>query len=246
MYNYPKKDIKMRVFIVSIFVILFAGCQSSSTQSNSLDGQMLTNNKCASCHNLDMPPTTSEDEKAPPLFTVTVHLKDWIKVNNPSELKGKFVTFVKDYVINPSRDKSYCDKKSLDSYGLMPSQKGKVTPQELEAIANYIFDRYDQKALLTYMQERARIAALPLHEQVLETHDCKACHINGKAAPTFAQIGERYKNGEINKIIESIKNGSKGKWSGYVLPMRGYKDISQKKLEAIAKWIIKEAKSAKK
>ena len=232
----------MRVFISLLVALLFAGCGGGSKQSN-LDGSLLVEQKCASCHNLDMPPKTSEDEKAPPLFTVTVHLKDWIKVNNPSELKAKFVEFVVDYALNPSRDKSYCDKKSLDSYGLMPSLKGKVSEDELRAIASYIFDRYDQKYLLDIMKEKARIASLPPAEQVLETQDCKACHINGKAAPTFAQIGKKYAN-NIDAIKNSIANGSKGKWSGFVLPMKAYK-LPQKQLDGIAEWIIKEGKNAK-
>ena len=230
----------MRSFIAIALTILICGCGNSKSSKN-YNGEELTINKCSSCHNLDMPPKTSEDEKAPPLFTVTVHLKDWIEVNNPSELKAKFVDFVKDYVINPSLDKAYCDKKSLKSYGLMPSQKGKVTKDELEAIANYIYDRYDQKYLLEYMKEKARIATLPLHEQVLETHDCKACHFNKRVAPTFAQIGKRYANNKEH-IKESILNGSKGRWSGFSLPMRGYKDIPKKQLDALAEWIIKEGK----
>ena len=232
----------MRLFISLLVTLFFAGCGGGSKQS-SLDGSVLVEQKCASCHNLDMPPKTSDDEKAPPLFTVTVHLKDWIKVNNPSELQGKFVDFVSDYVINPSRDKSYCDKKSLDSYGIMPSLKGKITKEEAVAVAKYIFDSYDQKYLLDVMKERARIASLPPYQQVLETQDCKVCHINGKAAPTFAQIGKRYQN-DIDIIKNSIVNGSKGKWKGYVLPMRAYK-LTKKELDAIAEWIVQEGKNAK-
>jgi len=235
---------KLVLFLASI--LLFVGCNSSSSKK-SYDAQALLEQKCSSCHNLDIPPKTSEDEKAPPLFTVTVHLKDWIKVNNPSELRGKFVSFVTDYVLNPSKEKSYCDKKSLESYGLMPSQKGKVTKDELEAIANYMFDLYDQKKLLAINQERARIAALPLHEQVLETHDCKMCHHknDNKNAPTFKEIGKRYGKDGVETIKNSILNGSKGKWSGYHLPMRAYKDIPKKQLNSLAKWIANGAKEQK-
>jgi len=226
------------ILFISILLIL-TGCNSSS--SKSYDGKRLAEQKCASCHNLDMPPKTSDDEKAPPLFTVTVHLKDWIKVNNPSELKGKFVDFVADYVINPSLDKSYCDKESLKTYGLMPSQKGKVTKDEVRAIAEYIFSRYDQKYMLEYLKEKARIDALPPAQQVLETQDCKVCHFNVKNAPTFKQIGKKYAN-NIEQIKSSITNGSKGKWKGYLLPMRAYK-LPKKQLDAIAEWIIKEGSS---
>jgi cytochrome c len=224
-------------YIFPLFIVLILnGC--NGTNSKSYDAKKLAEQKCASCHNLDMPPKTTDNEKAPPLFTVTVHLKDWIKVNNPSELKDKFVDFVTDYVINPSLDKSYCDKKSLEIYGLMPSQKGKVTKDEVRAIAEYIFDKYDQKYVLEYLKEKARIDALPPAQQVLETYDCKLCHLNIKNAPSFQQIGKKYSN-NIKQIKKSITNGSKGKWKGYLLPMRGYK-LPPKQLDAIAKWIIKE------
>jgi len=57
------------------------------------DAPKLLETKCASCHNLDMPPKTSDDERAPPLYTVTVHLKDWIKSETDTENRAKFVAF---------------------------------------------------------------------------------------------------------------------------------------------------------
>ena len=231
----------MRILFLVIAVLFLTSCNSSS--SKNLDGAKLAEQKCANCHNLDMPPKTSDNEKAPPLYTVVVHLKDWMKANDPSELKGKFIDFAADYVINPSLDKSYCDKISLKTYGLMPSQKGKVTKDEVKAIAAYIFDRYDQKYMLEYLKEKARIDALPPAQQVLETQDCKVCHLNIKNAPTFEQIGKKYAN-NIEQIKKSITEGSKGKWKGYLLPMRAYK-LPPKQLDAIAKWIIKEGTSGK-
>jgi cytochrome c len=225
------------IFFLATLIIV-SGCNTNSN----IDGSSVVKSKCASCHNLDMPPQVTDNEKAPPLFTVTVHLKDWIEVNNPSELKGKFTDFVTDYVINPSLDKAYCDKESLKNYGLMPSQKGVVTKDEARAAAQYIFDRYDQKYMLEFIKERARIAALAPHEQVLETQDCKVCHLNVKNAPTFKQIGKKYAN-NIDAIKSAITKGSKGEWSGYLLPMRAYK-LPKKQLDAISKWIIEQGKEA--
>jgi len=231
----------MHKSIVSIAFLLFVvGCGSSSKHKQVVDVEKLTEQKCSACHNLDMPPHTSDDEKAPPLYTVTVHLKDWMHVNNPSELKSKFVSFAKDYVINPSKDKSYCNAESLKIYGLMPSQKGNVTPDEVEAIASYIFDKYDQEKLLAILQERARIASLPLYQQVLETYDCKMCHnpLNTKTAPSYKMIANRYDSNDTKVLKDSIINGSRGKWKGYMLPMRGYKDIKPKQLDALVEWIL--------
>jgi len=229
-----------KTFLYCIAILSLVGCNSSKNHKPIGDVEKLTVQKCSACHNLDMPPTIVDDEKAPPLYTVTVHLKEWMKTNNPSELKSKFVNFAKDYVINPSLDKSYCTKEALKKYGIMPSQKGNVTEDEVEAIASYIFDKYDQEKLLKIMQEKARIAALPLYQQVLETHDCKMCHnpLNTKTAPSYSMIAKRYDNNATDILKNSITNGSRGKWKGYMLPMRAYKDISPKQLDALVKWIL--------
>ncbi len=229
----------MKTFLLFFMVLLFTGCNDTHHRVR-LDGAKLAEQKCAKCHNLDMPPKTSDKELAPPLYTVTVHLKDWMKVDNPSELRGKFTAFVKSYVINPDRSKSYCNKESLETYGLMPSQKGNVTEDELEAIAHYAFDTYDQMKMLEILQEKAKIEALPPAQQVLATKDCKMCHIAaaGKIAPSFAQIGKKYAKEGVAPIKEAILHGSKGKWPQYTIPMRAYTDLTPKQLDGIAHFIL--------
>ncbi len=232
-----------RFFPLSILLI-FTAC-SNQTQTHHYNGEKLTQEKCAACHNLDMPPKTSDTEKAPPLYTVTVHLKEWMAEGaNPSDVESKFTSFVKSYVIYPDRDNSYCTKEMLDKYGLMPSQKGNVTEEELDAIAQYIFNRYDQMKLLEIMQEHAKIAAMPPAEQVLAIKDCKMCHVaaGGKIAPTFAQIGKKYQTQGTVPIIKAITHGSKGAWPQYTIPMRAYTDLTPKQLEGIAKYILSKGK----
>jgi len=226
------------LLFLSISLLLTACGQQKHTAN--LDGEKLTEQKCAKCHNLDMPPKTSDKELAPPLYTVTVHLKDWMKVNNPSELRGKFTSFVQSYVINPDRSKSYCNKESLETYGVMPSQKGNVTEDELEVIAHHIFDRYDQMKMLEILQEKAKIDALPPAQQVLATKDCKMCHIAaaGKIAPSFAQIGKKYAKEGVAPIKEAILHGSKGEWPQYTIPMRAYTDLTPEQLDGIAHFIL--------
>jgi len=230
----------MKPFFLVCITLLFTGC-SMQKHSGNLDGEKLTETKCAKCHNLDMPPKTSEKELAPPLYTVTVHLKDWMKVDNPSELRGKFTSFVQSYVIHPDRENAYCNKESLDTYGVMPAQKGNVTEEELGAIAHHIFDRYDQMKMLEILKEKAKIDALPPAQQVLATKDCKMCHIAaaGKIAPSFAQIGKKYAKEGIAPIKHAILHGSKGAWPKYTIPMRAYTDLTPVQLDGIAKFILK-------
>jgi cytochrome c len=230
-------------------IALLSGCSGAQKHKShsgaSLDGEVLAKAKCSSCHNLDIPPKTSEGEKAPPLYTVTVHLKDWIKADTTAEKRSKFIDFVSTYGLSPSLKTSYCDKKSLKQYGLMPSLKGKATKSEIAAIAAWAFDTYDQMAMLKIMKERNRIAAMPPYKQVLETHDCRLCHIlgNGKLAPTFTQIGQKYGPDGIEQIKTGITHGSRGKWPGFHTPMRAYRDLTDKQLSGIATWIANGAKN---
>ena len=229
----------LRINLTVLLLILFSGCNESKKTQQHYDAKALLESKCASCHDLHMPPQTSEDEKAPPMYTITVHLKDWIKSDTDTEKRQKFINFLQTYVLHPSKDISYCDEKSLAQYGLMPSQEGHVNRDEIAAIAAYIFREYDQMEMLRLTQERNRIAALPPYQQVLESYDCKYCHIhgNGKLAPTFAQIGQKYGKNGIAKIKEHIQNGSKGEWPTYHTPMRAYPQLTPEQLEGIAAWI---------
>ncbi len=229
-------------YLYGILLLFFwAGCSSDTdTSKKNLDGEVLIAQKCAKCHNLEMPPQSYENEIAPSMMAVTFHLKDFIHSNDPSEHEAKIVEFVKDYVIEPSRDKSFCDKISLDSYGLMPSQKGQVTKDELEAIAHYMYETYDNMKMLKIMAEKRRLENLSLHERVLEQQRCFNCHDlhKDKVAPSFEMIASRYNNEDKALLIKSIKEGSRGKWEGKKLPMPAFKKMTDSDAEGMAEWIL--------
>ncbi len=229
----------MRYLYGVLVLFLLSGCLDSAPKEK-LDGEALIEQKCAKCHNLDMPPKSYDNEVAPSMMAVTFHLKDFIQSNDPSEHEAKIIAFVKDYVINPSREKSFCDKASLDSYGVMPSQKGKVTEDELEAIAHYMYGYYDNLKMLKIMAEKQRLASMSLHERVLEQQRCTNCHDihKDKVAPSFEMIASRYTQADRATLIKSIKEGSKGKWQGKVLPMPPFKKMSDKDIEGMVDWIL--------
>ena len=227
-------------YIYGVLVLgLLMGC-TDNTVTKSLDGEVLIEEKCAKCHNLDMPPKSYENEIAPSIMAVTFHLKDFIKSNNPSEHEMKIVNFIKDYVIEPNRDKSFCDKASLDSYGVMPSQKGKVSQEELAAIAHYMYATYDNQQMLKIMAEKQRLASLSLHERVLEQQRCENCHdiYKDKVAPSFEMIASRYNKKDKQILVESLKNGTKGKWEGKKLPMPSFKHMTDKDIDEMIDWIL--------
>jgi cytochrome c len=230
----------MRYLYGVLLLGLLVGCTDETVSKKTLNGEILIQKKCAKCHNLDMPPKSYENEIAPSMMAVTFHLKDFIKSNNPSEHEGKVISFIKDYVVAPSREKSFCDKASLDSYGVMPSQKGNVTQDELEAIAHYMYQTFDNQKMLKIMAEEQRLASLSLHERVLEQQKCENCHDihKDKVAPSFEMIASRYGVKDREVLIKSIKEGTKGKWEGKKLPMPPFKQMNDKDIEGMVDWIL--------
>jgi len=229
----------MKFLYTILILVFFVGCMDNKPKQK-YDGEELIVKKCSKCHNLDMPPKSYDNEIAPSMMAVTFHLKDFIKSNNPSEHEDKVIAFIKDYVIHPSRDKSFCDKKSLDTYGVMPSQKGNVTEDELEAIGHYMYQTYDNQKMLQIMAEKQRLARMSLHERVLEQQKCNNCHDikKDKVAPSFEMIASKYTQKDRETLINSIKNGTKGKWKGKVLPMPPFKNMSDKDISGMVDWIL--------
>jgi len=216
--------------------LLLLGC-GSEVKKEQYNGEMLIKEKCAACHNLKMPPDTYEDEKAPPMMAVVFHLKDFMKINNDQDKMEKFIPFIQDYVIDPSKEKSYCDEESLKSYGVMPSQKGNVTQDELKAIAEYMIMFYDQQVFLREMQAKSAFDALPKGEQLIRKNGCLNCHAieKDKVGPSFKNIA---KTG-TKKVIKVIQNGSQGKWKKFNnMMMPAFKNkFSKEELNILKEWI---------
>ncbi len=227
------------ITIISLGTVISLSIMGCGKKEIHYDGESLLKHKCATCHNLDMPPKTYKDEKAPPMMAVSFHVKDFMKVENPSDKKPKFIAFFKDYVLYPDAKKSFCDKESLKSYGVMPSQKGHVSVDEVGAIAEYVYDYYDQDKFMEQMKAKAHFDALPKGEQIATKNGCLTCHgkVKSKAAPSFKEIATRDKK----EISATILNGSKGKWKGFErMTMPAYKNrISQKEITTLLKWMKK-------
>lgn len=225
--------------ILSVMVLFFLfGCEQKPVVN--LDGKKLIEEKCASCHNLDLPPKTFTDEKAPPMMAIAFHMKNFMQTSNESERIPKAIEFVKDYVINPSESKAFCDKKSLESYGLMPSQKGNVTPEELDAITKYMFHHFTQKNLNEAQENADKLNQMPEGKKIAIKYRCLSCHRVEKdlVGPSFINIAQRYTQKKSEMRIGIVKGSSK-KWkgvSGTVMPPFENK-IEDEELESLLEWI---------
>ena len=110
-------------------------------------GKELFIEKCTKCHSTEFPKSKADRKKmkAPPIMGVMFHVNDGIKAENEVEKKQKVIDFIVDYAHNPSKDKSFCEAHAIERFGVMPSQKGNVTKEELKLIATYLYNAYPSK-----------------------------------------------------------------------------------------------------
>jgi len=122
------------------------------------EGAILLKNKCATCHMLEVPafhqlPTL----KAPAMDAVVLHINLAMKDNKVKK------AFIADYVLNPDASKSVCESNKVAKFGVMPSQKGKVSKEELVKIADTLLATYPHpkfKAMIKEMQGNDKVNAL--------------------------------------------------------------------------------------
>lgn len=120
-----------------------------ATSLFAIDGYEVFKKNCMSCHVEMM--TKKEvmknikDMKAPPMVEVSGRLKENIKTTDDEDDVNRylFILFVKDYIINPNLDNSMCHPGALERFGTMPSLKGKVSTEEAGAVAEWLYDRYE-------------------------------------------------------------------------------------------------------
>jgi len=134
-----------KLLISALLSLTFVG-------ANSLDGEKIFDAKCSECHVKMMSKKEAmkhfKEMKAPPMIEVAHKLKSNIKIVDDLDdeiHRAVVVAFIKDYAINPHLDKSMCNSGALERFGVMPSQKGKINEEELDALAKWIYDYYQGK-----------------------------------------------------------------------------------------------------
>ena len=112
-------------------------------------GEELTKTKCATCHMLEVPaPDVIPTLTAPPLHSVLFHLK----LDIEDDVK-KQKAFIIDYALNPKASKSVCESNQVQKFGVMPSQKGLVTKEELALIADHMIKTYPSPEFVKMIKE---------------------------------------------------------------------------------------------
>jgi hypothetical protein len=129
--------------------ILLMAAVSLMAAEQKVDGEKVFEKVCASCH---IKMITKEETKkifksvkAPPMVEVSSQLKNNIKIVDDIDddiHRAVVIAFIKDYVIYPHMDKAMCDAMALEKFDLMPSLKGTMSEEELNAVAAWVYDYY--------------------------------------------------------------------------------------------------------
>lgn len=113
-----------------------------------VDGYSVYQKKCMQCH-IEMMEKQEvlkhiNTLKAPPMVEVSNRLRENIIIADEDQDVKRRVTiaFIKDYIENPSVQYSMCHPMAIEKFGIMPSQKGKLSENEKQAVAEWIIDRY--------------------------------------------------------------------------------------------------------
>lgn len=77
-------------------------------------------------------------------------------------------------------------------------------------------------------------------QSLAQSSNCMACHQADRkvVGPAFSTIAERFKgNGAAaDYLVQSIKNGSKGRWGPVPMPRQVH--VSEKDARELAEWIL--------
>lgn len=97
------------------------------------DAEVLAEKKCGECHVMGVTSKEKIDNmKAPPYWAIAK------KVREAYDTHDKQVDFIVDYSLNPAKEKMLFPEQTIKMFGVMPSQEGKVTKDELKLISTYI------------------------------------------------------------------------------------------------------------
>jgi hypothetical protein len=107
-------------------------------------GEKVFNEKCSMCHNLKMSSELMTGQRfAPSMIDVANRMKKNIIVPDEDIQRFTMISFIKEYVKNPSFDYSIYDNTGVNPYDLMP--KINISEKELSLVATWVYDEVSNR-----------------------------------------------------------------------------------------------------
>ena len=200
-----------------------------------IDGERVYHEKCAKCHPLYIPADKLMKNflemnnsllhlKAPSVNQLAYRLKQ--RIGDPKGDKDvqlmEVRAFLQDYLIHPDKQKSVCLPEVLTHFETMPSMKGKIDEEEIDAVAEWIYffmPPKEEKRLEFVDFDRAKRLAQATGKIVLIEVTSPTCHYCLKMERTTLI------DPEIVRFIDR-----------HFVPVRV--DVSREKLPAGLKWTM--------
>lgn len=113
------------------------------------DGYEVYKQKCMQCHiemiNKSETIKRFKTLKAPPMIEVANQLKNNIIIKDEDEdvHRQVVIAFIKEYIDKPDLQYTMCHPMAIEKFGVMPSLKGQLSDKEKQAVAEWIYDRYE-------------------------------------------------------------------------------------------------------
>ncbi|OHE11150.1 MAG: cytochrome C [Sulfurimonas sp. RIFOXYD12_FULL_36_11] len=103
--------------------------------SAATEAEELAVKKCGECHLMGVVSAEKlKNMKAPPYWAIAK------KAREAYDKKEDKINYIVDYTLNPSEEKMLFPKDTVKLFGVMPSQKGKVSEDEIRVISEYILE----------------------------------------------------------------------------------------------------------
>ena len=138
--------------ILAVSVILTA-CKTQTSskppEEEIKKGYMVYKNNCSACHWETVSPEKMRKLRdyvrqhgrppfgGPPMSEVSARVKKFY----PTE--EEFVSFVKDYITNPSKDKGVCLPRAYKMFGVMPPIGKNMSDEAKESVAKWLYYRFN-------------------------------------------------------------------------------------------------------
>ncbi len=112
------------------------------------DPEVIFAKKCAMCHIVGKPQTNAQMQSmvAPPIDVAMSGVVITIDaVEGPlsdEELEAESIAFLKDYLFNPTRDKTNCEDMVVKKFGMMPSLKGFLSEAERDVVVPWVYENF--------------------------------------------------------------------------------------------------------
>jgi len=118
-----------------------------------VEGEKVFQENCTACH-IGMISQADfmkqiKTVKAPPMVEISSRLRNTIQINAKNENEEEIhrfavISFIKEYLKNPSFDYYMCNESAVRRFDVMPTQKH-LSEEELQAVAEWIYDNFEDK-----------------------------------------------------------------------------------------------------